>query len=157
MPVIKTDGGRLIDYPEGNLRIPTSPQVVTEPIAETIHGHSDWIKRRFAETVRFHDAHKAIGQGLGYTAKEAERLWKRARKQAEKQMEDIKQKIDLESAAEEALTEALTVMRGPIAAKEKLAAARLVLDFTKAKPATKSEVTVNSAEEWLKSLTDTKD
>ena len=38
--------------------------------------------------------------------------------------------------------------------RERLAAARLVLDFTKSRPASKSEVTIGKAEEFLASLLD---
>ena len=38
--------------------------------------------------------------------------------------------------------------------RERLAAARLVLDFTKSKPASKQEVTISHAEEFLASLLD---
>jgi hypothetical protein len=69
-------------------------------------------------------------------------------------VEEIKKKIDLTEASEEALTGAITVLRGPVSAKDKIAAARLVLDFTMAKPVAKSEVTVSSAEDWLRSLVD---
>jgi hypothetical protein len=54
--------------------------------------------------------------------------------------------------AEAALTEAVKVMRAPGDKKVKLAAARLVLDFTKAKPANKTELTINAAEQWLKEV-----
>lgn len=59
---------------------------------------------------------------------------------------------DLDARAEEALLESIKVMRAPGDKKVKLAAARLVLDFTKSKPAAKSEVTVNKAEDWLKAV-----
>jgi hypothetical protein len=43
-------------------------------------------------------------------------------------------------------------MRVPGETRERLAAARLVLDFTKSRPASKSEVTIGKAEEFLASL-----
>ena len=61
--------------------------------------------------------------------------------------------IDADDMAKEALHEALSIMRMEIAQKDRLAAARLVLDFTKAKPAQKTELTVNKAEEWLAAVT----
>jgi hypothetical protein len=61
---------------------------------------------------------------------------------------------DTAPEAREALHTALEVMRMPGDPKSKLAAARLVLDFTKAKPASKSEVTINTAEEWLAQVTE---
>ena len=43
-------------------------------------------------------------------------------------------------------------MRVPGETRERLAAARLVLDFTKSRPAAKQEVTIGKAEEFLSSL-----
>jgi hypothetical protein len=51
--------------------------------------------------------------------------------------------------AVKALQAAVEVMNTPANQQTKLAAARLILDYTKSKPASKSEVTVNKAEEWL--------
>jgi hypothetical protein len=55
--------------------------------------------------------------------------------------------------ANEALKVALSVMRGPTDQKNQLTAAALVLAYTKAKPASKSEITVSKAEEWLEAVT----
>lgn len=55
--------------------------------------------------------------------------------------------------AVKALQAAVEVMATPANQQAKLAAARLILDFTKSKPAAKSEVTVNKAEEWLAAIT----
>lgn len=52
----------------------------------------------------------------------------------------------------EALKTAVEVMRIDGQAREKLAAARLVLDFTKSKPATKSDVTISAAEDFLNAV-----
>ena len=52
----------------------------------------------------------------------------------------------------EALTTAVEVMRLDGQARERLAAARLVLDFTKSKPASKSDVSISRAEDFLASL-----
>ena len=54
--------------------------------------------------------------------------------------------------AKEALQTAVEVMRTPAADRERLSAARLVLEFTEAKPAAKSEVTLHQAEAWLEEL-----
>lgn len=51
--------------------------------------------------------------------------------------------------AVEALTEAMTVLRSPIPPRDKIAAARLILDFTKSKPTAKVEHTVKTAEDLL--------
>ncbi len=62
----------------------------------------------------------------------------------------IKQGYDLDDEYQrEALRTAVEVMRIDGASREKLQAARLVLDFTKSKPAAKSDVTINAAEDFL--------
>jgi flagellum-specific peptidoglycan hydrolase FlgJ len=89
----------------------------------------------------------------GYTKSTSKRLWTIARKKAMSDLENIKKVAPPENeAAEEALLTALTVMRAPGDSRNKLAAAKLVLEFTKAKPQAKSEVTLKSAENWLASL-----
>ena len=63
------------------------------------------------------------------------------------------EKYDIQDEyAKEALTTAVEVMRVPGETRERLAAARLVLDFTKSRPAAKQEVTIGKAEEFLSSL-----
>ena len=54
--------------------------------------------------------------------------------------------------AKSALETAVEIMEVPGETRERLAAARLVLDFTKSRPASKSEVTIGKAEEFLASL-----
>lgn len=54
--------------------------------------------------------------------------------------------------ARQALTEAVANMYGTGVLKDRLAAARLVLEYTMQKPAAKSEVTVKNAEDFLKEL-----
>lgn len=56
--------------------------------------------------------------------------------------------------AVEALEESMVILRTQEDAKTKLAAARLVLDFTKAKPTSKQEVTIKTAEDYLDELAD---
>lgn len=64
---------------------------------------------------------------------------------------------DLDAKAEEALTTAVEIMRKPGNKGTQLSAARLVLEYTKSKPAAKSDITVNKAEEWLAAITDADD
>ena len=52
----------------------------------------------------------------------------------------------------EALRAAVEIMREPGQNRDRLTAARMVLDFTKTKPATKQDVTIGKAEEFLESL-----
>ena len=75
------------------------------------------------------------------------------RDKAKQFAEDFVSKKDIKNNyAKEALTTAVEVMRTPAADRERLAAARLVLEFTEAKPAAKSEVTLHQAEAWLEEL-----
>jgi hypothetical protein len=54
---------------------------------------------------------------------------------------------------EKAFEVAMEILASQINAATRLSAARLVLDFTKAKPTAKSEVTVKSAEDWIQEVT----
>lgn len=54
--------------------------------------------------------------------------------------------------AVEALETAVTIMRVESANRDKLAAAKLVLEYTKAKPSTKADITLNTAESFLESV-----
>ena len=85
----------------------------------------------------------------GYTKETIKPIREEARKFAE---EFVSKKDIKNDYAKEALTTAVEVMRTPAADRERLAAARLVLEFTEAKPAAKSEVTLHQAEAWLEEL-----
>lgn len=61
---------------------------------------------------------------------------------------------DADAQAKEALATTLVIMRAHGDKKVQLAAARQVLEWTKAKPAAKSDITVNKAEEWLKAVSE---
>jgi hypothetical protein len=52
-----------------------------------------------------------------------------------------------------AFQSAMEVLESPMSQAIKLQAARLILDFLKAKPVSKSEVTVQKAEDWLQAVT----
>ena len=56
--------------------------------------------------------------------------------------------------SQEALETAVEIMRVPGETRERLSAARLILDYTKSKPVSKSEVAVSKAEDFLASLLD---
>lgn len=96
-----------------------------------------------------------IGVPDGMRKHTAEKLWAKARKSASKTMTELKKAGALEGMdprVEEALEAAMSTMRSPQRQEIKLAAARLVLDFLKSKPATKTDLTVNKAEQWLADL-----
>lgn len=89
-------------------------------------------------------------------------LWEKAEAQAKRFitiMEDADklpknpEPMSEEAMAKEALYEAFRIAVGPLTdAKTKVPAARLVLEFTKAKPEAKSRVTLDNAEAWLDAL-----
>lgn len=89
----------------------------------------------------------------GHRKETIEPLRNKAKAEAEKVVEIMSDKFDIEDEhAKEALKTAVEVMRVDGATRERLQAARLVLDFTKSKPANKSEVTIGKAEDFLASL-----
>ena len=91
----------------------------------------------------------------GYRREQIEPLRATAKKEAKQVVTIMAEKYGIEDEyAKEALTTAVEVMRVPGETRERLAAARLVLDFTKTKPVAKSEVTIGKAEEFLASLFD---
>jgi ketopantoate hydroxymethyltransferase len=86
---------------------------------------------------------------------EAEAEWAFARmyaKEVTKIMVDEKM-LPEDPKVEKAFTAAVEVLESPMSQAIKLQAARLILDFCKAKPVAKSEVTVKSAEDWLAQVT----
>jgi len=75
------------------------------------------------------------------------------RDKAKKFAEVVVSKIDIKNEyAKEALETAVEILRTPSATRDRLASARLILEFTEAKPASKSEVTLHQAEAWLEEL-----
>jgi hypothetical protein len=57
-----------------------------------------------------------------------------------------------EAKAEAALREAYVMAIGPFDRQSKLAACRTVLEWTRAKPASKASISVNSSEDWLAAI-----
>ena len=89
----------------------------------------------------------------GYRKHEIEPVRAQAQKEATEIVKIMSEKFGVEDEhAQEALKTAVEIMRVPGETRERLAAARLVLDFTKQKPASKSEVAVSKAEDFLASL-----
>lgn len=89
----------------------------------------------------------------GYRKHEIEPIRAKAKKEAEEVVRIMSEKYNIEDKyAQEALQTAVEIMRVPAETRERLAAARLVLDYTKQKPVAKSEVSIGKAEEFLASL-----
>ena len=89
----------------------------------------------------------------GYRTDTIAPLREKAKQDAKKVVEIMSDKFNIEDEYQkEALSTAVEVMRLVGETRERLAAARLVLDFTKSKPATKSDVSISKAEDFLASL-----
>lgn len=93
----------------------------------------------------------------GMRRRTAKRLWAKAEAAADRYIQMLKDEGDLpqipnteEAMAEAALKEAFKLATVSGDSKIKIAAIRTVLDFTKSKPESKSKVTVETAEDWLK-------
>lgn len=93
---------------------------------------------------------------------DADALWARALVQAKRFMQIMEDNDEIEkvvvpgteaSMAKEALEHAFVHAISPLTdAKTKSAYLRLVLDFTKSKPESKSKLTLDKSEEWLDAL-----
>lgn len=109
--------------------------------------------RRQWSTKKRKNAGRPKGVPDGYRKEQIEPIREEAKKEAEKVVNAMSDKYGIEDDyAKEALKAAVEILRVPAETRERLAAARLVLDFTKSKPANKSEVTIGKAEEFLSSL-----
>jgi hypothetical protein len=74
----------------------------------------------------------------------------RYKREAKLIVEIMSKELKIEDGyAKEALETAVELMRMPGSARDRLAASKLILEFTKEKPSTKSEVTVQRAEDFL--------
>ena len=101
------------------------------------------------------NAGRPRGTPDGYTAEMIKPIRKQAKADAERIVAIMAKEnnIDDEDAVE-ALKTAVEIMREPAQNRDRLTAARMVLDFTKTKPAAKSEVTIGKAGAFLESLLD---
>jgi hypothetical protein len=116
--------------------------------------HADIAERRKADP-----NYTRAGVPDGMRKRTAKRLWAKAEEAADRYIQMLKDEGDLpevsvpgteEGMAEAALKEAFKLAIVPGDQKIKLAAIRTVLDFTKSKPESKSKVTIDTAEDWLK-------
>jgi hypothetical protein len=96
----------------------------------------------------------------GMRKAEAEKLNALAKESAKQTMSELEKAgvlDDADAQAKEALETTIEIMRKPGDKKVQLAAARQVLEWTKAKPATKTDLTVNKAEAWLAEISEKND
>ena len=99
------------------------------------------------------NAGRPKGTPDGLRKEQADTMRAEIKKEAVKVVEIMSEKFGVEDEyAKEALGTAVEVMRMQGETRERLSAARLILDFTKQKPVAKSEVAVAKAEDFLASL-----
>ena len=110
------------------------------------------LRRKWSRKPR-KNAGRPRGVPDGYSKKEIEPIRAKVKTEAKKVVEIMAKEYDIEDKyAKAALETAVEVMRMVGDNRERVAAARLVLDFTKQKPASKSEVALSKAEDFLSSL-----
>ena len=96
---------------------------------------------------------RPMGAVDGYTAEQLVPIRAKAQAEADKVVAIMSEQYDInDEYSQEALKAAVAIMREPSQNRDKLTAARLVLDFTRSKPAASVEVTVGKAESFLSSL-----
>ena len=101
---------------------------------------------------------RPLGVPDGHSKETIKPVVDKAKEDAKRAVSIMKKEYDIEDPrAEEALETAVEIMRTPVHNRDRLQAAKLILDFTKVKPVAKSEITVGKAEEFLSSLLDTND
>ena len=99
-----------------------------------------------------------VGRRVGWTIAERKEYLDNIAQEARHIMDLMKKRgLTLDDVrAEDALLVAIEVMKDRLGANStpsaRLAAAKLVLEFTKSKPAAKSDVTIRRAEDWLSEI-----
>ena len=113
------------------------------------------MRRRKGQGKRLRGFSSRTGIPDGMRKAEAELMWKEVKESANETMKELEKAGVLENdddAAKEALQYHIEVMRAKGNKEARLRAARTVLEFTKAKPASRVHATVDSAEAWLKAV-----
>ena len=99
------------------------------------------------------NAGRPRGTPDGYRLEDIKPIREKAKIEAKKVVNVMSKKFDIEDEySKEALGAAVEIMRVPGETRERLAAARLVLDFCRSKPAASSNVTIGKAEDFLATL-----
>ena len=111
------------------------------------------LRKQWSTKPKTKRAGRPVGVVDGYTAAQLVPIREKARAEADKVVAIMSEQFDInDEYSKEALRAAVSIMREPAQNRDKLTAARLVLDFTRSKPAASVEVTVGKAESFLSSL-----
>jgi hypothetical protein len=106
-----------------------------------------WARERKKSTGR------PVGVPDGYRKHMIDPIREREKQTAKEIVSVMTEQFGIEDKyATEALEAAVEILRVPGETRERLAAARLVLDFTKQKPASKNELSIGRAEQFLETL-----
>ena len=109
--------------------------------------------RRKWSTKAKKNAGRPRGVPDGYTRERIEPVRAAIKEEAKRIVNKMSQDYNIEDEyAKTALETAVEVMRCPGDNRERVAAARLVLDFTKSKPVSKNELAISKAEDFLAGL-----
>jgi len=109
--------------------------------------------RRYWSTKPRKNAGRPRGVPDGYRREQIEPIRAKEKKEAKRIVEIMSKEYSIEDDyAKAALETAVEVMRVPGDNRERVAAARLVLDFTKSRPVAKSELAISKAEDFLAGL-----
>jgi hypothetical protein len=109
--------------------------------------------RKQWSTKKRKNAGRPQGTPDGYTLEAITPIREQAKRDAERIVAIMSKENEIDDVyAIEALKAAVEIMREPGQNRDRLTAAIMVLDFTKTKPAAKSEVTIGKAEAFLESL-----
>ncbi len=121
-------------------------------------GYKEWWQFKNDIISKYADRGRRFGEGPGIRRGRAGYLNGWAKRRVKRDMENIKKAIPgLDEIAEQALEGALEILHGANNQQTKLAAAKLLLEFTKSKPVAKSEVSVQNAEAWLAAIAEDDD
>lgn len=133
---------------------PGRPQGVTHPAFWLAMDPLHMLKRVHGSKTSGNVGRKR-GHLFGYRAKELKRLRTIAKGEARKILKYMTDKKIFEAdnnVSEEAMESVLAVLREPGHPKDKLAASKVLLEYTQRKPATSSDVTLNKAETFLEAV-----
>ncbi len=109
--------------------------------------------RRSWSTKPRKNAGRPRGVPDGFRREQIEPIRAKEKKEAKRIVEIMSKEYSIEDDyAKAALETAVEVMRVPGDNRERVAAARLVLDFTKSRPASKNELAISKAEDFLAGL-----
>ena len=110
------------------------------------------LRRKWSSSPR-KNAGRPRGVPDGYTREQIEPIRAKEKQEAKRIVAIMSKEYSIEDEyAKAALETAVEVMRVPGDNRERVAAARLVLDFTRSKPVAKSELAISKAEDFLQGL-----